>query len=426
MMPRTPASRLDEALLMFNRCRFCFCSASLPSSRPLRLPVRCWALIALAFPLPARCQEPSDPLATSLGTRIHVVTDDDFLQTTSPAWCQRSVERAVVKCEEVRAGTEIQLQYQFAGAPGILNKDRPKVGPRRAICLICDSQSHVFSFCIGVPNGDQLLALLEDAEELILAASLAPDSQEPDKESEDALTMIIRQRSAGRTIRHYRPLLDKIHKDTAIQASAQWLAPAVQQDLAERFLLTVPIDGSRLLSTQQHMESSRYWCDAMLPCVAGKSMQTVWPELAEVVWNAKPWHLQGDPTSLASWYEAAIGESMVVLELNPPGPVPYLAAAANDQVRPRAVSDEASERVQASDAELAKRLLNVRHRMIELPELASLFTHRKDQSIDILLTTSTPRWIVLEKPTDKPTLLPPQAHERLSAVLDRWMANDAR
>lgn len=395
--------------------------------------VRCWGMMVaiwLAFAPPARCEEPTQPFAASLGTQVHIVTDDDFLQTSSTAWCQRSIERAISKCKAVRAGSEIQSIYQFAGAPGILNKDRPKAGPRRAICLICDSQGRVFSFCIGVPSGDQLLVLLEDAEELILADSLAPADQATDDESDDeqTLTKNIRQRTAGRTIRHYRPLLDKVREDSTIQASAQWLAPAVQQDLAERFLLSLPIDGARLVSTQQHMESSRYWCDAMLPCVAGKSMQSVWPELAEVVWNAKPWHLQVDPTSLASWYESAIRGSMVVLELdlqlaNPPNSLPYLSAAENNPPRPQVVSDKAAERMRAADAELAKRLLDVAHRVIELPELASLLTHRKDPPIDILLAASTPRWIVFENASDKPTILPPQAQERLVALLDRWVAN---
>jgi len=267
------------------------------------------------------------------------------------------------------------------------------------------------------------MSLLEDADDLLLSASMEALDQgnDPESEGESSLVKVVRERSAKRTIRHYLPLLGKIREDSELTAAAEILAPAVQLDLGERFHLTPPIDGDRLVSTQQHIESSRYWCDAILPCVVEKPIDTIWPELASIVWNAQPWRVQSDSVALTSWYEATIKDRPIVNEIAG-NPIPaYLGGAVNAVIgNPEAIENRAK-----VDAELESKLSDIAvYKRLSLPEFATLLAHRKDRPIDILIDSTTkPRWWAIQKITEESIAFPAGAGDRLITQVERWAAN---
>src|SRR5690606_2672616 len=78
------------------------------------------------------------------------------------------LSRAVAEFRRARPRSELVVQSRFAGAPAILRGGRGAVGPRRAIVLLCDSRDAVLAFCVGVPTGQQLLAMAEDADEILV------------------------------------------------------------------------------------------------------------------------------------------------------------------------------------------------------------------------------------------------------------------
>jgi hypothetical protein len=374
--------------------------------------------------------------------QIRIVTDDDFLELSAPAWCAKSLTRSLSESKLIRNTSELGLVYLPAGAPEVLEDVRPKVGPRRAICFFCDSDNRIFGLCIGVPRGKELVRLLEDAEELMIVASLADrkDSAEPgdgaeekneeDDEEEiqgdDDVIRLLRERTASRTIRHYRPLLNKITHDSSITDAAKLLVPAVQLDLAERFQLQTPIDSARLVSTQQHVESSRYWCDAMLPCLIGESFDDVWPELTEVIWSARPWQVIGDAESLTNWFESQIESKPIVLELELTK-VPFLSVPFADGMDKSAAEKQKQEKLQSLQAGISQASFeaNVAHRVVNYAELACLLKHqaqyREVRSSKVFHESDDlPQWLVFESKAATPLALSAKSHNRLKDLIERW------
>src|SRR5690606_34864644 len=104
-------------------------------------------------------QLPGAESPASLEWRLIVITDDDFLFPEQTPWCASALTRAISQFERGRPGDTVTLQGRFAGAPAILLGGRSANGPRRAIGFLCDTDERILAFWVGVPTGEQLMAL---------------------------------------------------------------------------------------------------------------------------------------------------------------------------------------------------------------------------------------------------------------------------
>jgi len=364
------------------------------------------------------------PASPDFVVNLVVITDDDFLKGDSSSWCFPSLDKAILKCRETRPATEIRLRTVLAGSPSLLNNNRPKVGTRRAVAFLCDSTDRVLGLCVGVPTPKQLLNLVEETAELSLIESLQKtDLEKLDNEDQERVNPTlarIRERVAARTIRHYRPLFEKIHPNQSIKIAAESLQQALEKDIGERFLLTGPTDYDRLTSTQQHAEAYRYWCDAMLPCIYRRQVEDVWHDLVPMVWNAETWRIEAERELLAQWHDEAISKGPVVLEILSDKLFLDQPTRITDQAKSLRAVQTASEREMELDAELTEAVAEIEYRKADLADLAAILQRRGATSLDILHGPSNPiRWVIFENKTEKPIALPKESRSRLMTIIDK-------
>ena len=198
------------------------------------------------------------PASPDFVVNLVVITDDDFLKGDSSSWCFPSLDKAILKCRETRPATEIRLRTVLAGSPSLLNNNRPKVGTRRAVAFLCDSTDRVLGLCVGVPTPKQLLNLVEETAELSLIESLQKtDLEKLDNEDQERVNPTlarIRERVAARTIRHYRPLLEKNTSEPVDQNRSR----VVTASFGEGHWRAISTDRAyRLRPTDQHAATRR-------------------------------------------------------------------------------------------------------------------------------------------------------------------------
>ncbi len=420
-------------------------TSSVPIVRAFRARSIAWAcLLALAFTVysgevgavdaslaAASHSCPSPMLACSAVTKVVVVTDDDFLSTSASPWCGSSLAKVIRACRDLRPRTSLQIRSVFAGAPRIMFQNRPKVGPRRALLFFCDEADRVFAFCVGMTNAEQFLTLLEQADEQSIVTELGkhrePEGSTDENEAAKEVAGIQSLRTAiqSRTIRHYRPLLDSIQHDVNIVLAAERLNPALQKDLAERFLLSLPIENGRLAAVQQHAEACRYWCDAMLPCVTGKTVDQVWPELATVVWGAQPWRVE--LSDLHHWYDQVLPQGPVALEVLHETPFVDCIAVQPNHLVSNAASDVLERRETRQRTQIEESLAGVEHRAVNFAELAAILSKGKEKSIDWFHDSNPPpKWVLLDAQHAKAQFFYQESEGRFIDALKRIQARCIR
>ncbi len=358
----------------------------------------------------------SEPSAAAL--RLIVVTDDDFLASGQDAWCARALSRAVEEFRQIRPGTDLELEMRPAGPPAILRSGRPQLGPRRAIGFLCDQQASITAFCVGVPTGRQLAAMVEDADEvsLLRLAESLQTHQTPDVETEpqDRLVETLHERATRRVLRHYRPLVHKIKRQTPLAEAAALLQPALTADRGERFLVAGLPDAARWLSAQQHTETMRHWCEAMLPSIVGQPADAVWQDMAALLWDSQPWQLAPQDADLLDWYTESIAAGPVVLWLQTSQPLLGLPAA----------PEQNAAAAPPMAAQTQGLLDQVKHRIVTLPAVASLLHHRQDKPADLLRTTEPfTGWVVFAGAQQAPTFVPSSAQRRFTDTLHKMLAS---
>lgn len=363
----------------------------------------------------AEVESAKQTLQTSVDMRLIVVTDDDFLVSGQPAWCSRVLSRAVEEFRQLRPSTELTLELRPAGPPVILCGGRPQFGPRRAIGFLCDPDANIIGFFVGVPTGRQLAALVEDADEvaiLNIAENLQPRSSDGETDPQDLVVEALHERSLHRVLRHYRPLVHKIKRNVPLADAAAMLQPALVADRGERFLAIGLPDALRWQSALQHTETMRHWCEAMLPCIVGRPVDAVWQDLAELLWESRPWQLPESDAELVDWYDQAILNGPVVLWVQTPRSLVGLPIAA----------DNAAPAEPPADEQLQRWLDRVEHRQVGLPAVAQLLQHRQDQPTDLLrMNQAFTGWVVF---TEKaaPTFIPSSAQRRFTDTMRKLLA----
>ncbi len=356
----------------------------------------------------------SPPSAAAL--RLIVITDDDFLAAAHEAWCARALNRSIEEFRQTRPGTELQLEMRPAGPPAILCGGRPAVGPRRAIGFLCDQEAKIVGFCVGVPTGRQLAALVEDADEvavLCLADLLQAPASDAETEPQDLLVEALHQRAGRRVLRHYRPLVHKIKRQTPLAEAAALLQPALAADRGERFLVLGLPDAVRWVSAQQHTETMRHWCEAMLPSLAGRSIDAIWQDVATLLWESQPWHIPAQDADLVDWYTQSMAAGPVILWVQTPQTLLGLPPA----------GENAELLAPPIEGQTQLWLDQVEHRIVGLPAVAHLLQHRKDKAVDFQRAERAfSGWIVLSDQAT-PTVVSSSAERRLADTLRKMLAS---
>ncbi len=318
-----------------------------------------WALLVSCLPaLAVRSDEakPTDTIrwgeafsaisaaTSSEKTVLMVITNDDPAIATRPStdqddnqplWCLPVLTRSLMKAWQARPELrdKIILQQLPVGMPAKLTGGQLRNQPARAIIAICDGNYRLLSLTVGVPGVDELLTMIEDAED---ARTLCQMHQEGSRQK---LIASIGQRSAGRLGRMWRGALEEMmvamgdgdfDEDADVpEATRQKQAgrlvvlhdnyqPTYLADVKLRFGLTEAADRTRLVILEQHSETRRPWAEAAIPFLVDEDFVTLWQPLCETLWGNAPIQLGQSDEALLQWWDSLGDTDSVVLSLQPP------------------------------------------------------------------------------------------------------------
>lgn len=107
-----------------------------------------------------------------------ITNDDAFAAIKPPAkeggqpqvtqWCRPNLQHAYRKALAARPDLKDRcfLQYLPAGTPQQLTGGHDRNQPERAIVAICNGNYQLLSLVVGVPDSDELLTMIEDAQQV--------------------------------------------------------------------------------------------------------------------------------------------------------------------------------------------------------------------------------------------------------------------
>ena len=348
-----------------------------------------------------------------------MITDSDPLEAesdprnedaaTAKPWCDSVFAKSMRALYEYRPDLRdsLQLQHMAAGTPEILTGGtRPKL-PRRAMLVVLDDEHRLLGWSVGVPETEHLVRLIEDAEEVFLIVSRLRD--DPGASGDE-----VARRSATRLDRRWANVMNEQWQlmggrsasdvlETAEQLSnrisllATAFRRAYVKDVALRFGLTEELDRTRLAILEQHPQTRRPWCEAMIPFLAGVDFELAWRPMIEAVWNLHCVSTMDQADDLIAWWDGLPDDKPVVLELRPP------LLASNVAWPPPATEGVAARRGLGWDA-LHELLETETYRSVLACELGILMGHREIPPIDIS-DPSRARYLYFETTAKTPVLM---------------------
>ena len=244
-------------------------------------------------------------------------------------WCGADFRRAFEKLFEGRPDLKNRciVQRVVAGLPTNLTGGRPRALPQRAIVGVCDGEYRLLSFAVGVPQAEDLIRLIEDAEENRTLLSLHEDNAE-----QFGTETVARTRERVRRV--YREALDRLVEqfgwdESLYQIDQAWvskfanlvseLKPIFLFDAKLRFGLNDASDLVRLVVLEQHCETRRDWCETISPFLIGRPMRDVIEPIVDTTWGV-PTVLeinQEKHEDLLRWFSSQRDQSIVVLSIQP-------------------------------------------------------------------------------------------------------------
>ncbi|TWT66492.1 hypothetical protein CA85_25870 [Allorhodopirellula solitaria] len=267
-------------------------------------------------------------------------------------WCQRSFERSVSR---VPAGyslpsAPIDFQHWAVGLPPIVTGGERPSDVERAIAIVTDGKYRILALSVGVPHGQDLRQLIEDAEDTRVL--LRQDSSDANESSVKETVGRIVDRIRGRLNRIWQRELDRqfdalgepdgdpiddLFEETTRYTSAVKLRlgsiagqlhQVYLQDAQTRFGLTEASDLNRLAILEQHPATRLPWVTTLAPFVVGSDLRSLYTDLAEVTWGQcvmpverpgeQPSEAADDPLSLAEWVSQRDEKRPFTLQLRPP------------------------------------------------------------------------------------------------------------
>jgi hypothetical protein len=332
--------------------------------------------------------------------------ESDDAAKRQPIWCESVITQSYLQALDQRADLRSQLKLQSiaAGVPVELTGGENRNVPARLVTLICDGHYRLLSFVIGVPDGSELLTMIEDTEETRTLRRLHAD--QPEK-----LIAALAARSGPRMGRMWQTsfqeiitaytedLSDEDAETTSLQPNelqsiAETFEPIYLNDVRLRFGLEDVSDRVRLVVLEQHQQARHAWCQAMIPLIADADLKAIWQPLVELVWGHQP-VTRGAAEELLQFYDSLIKTDPLILSLQSPlllrrNPWPPTA-------------DKLSKGVGWADFHTAAQKLP--YREIDLQQLAILQQERDLPVMDVF-QPSRMRYLLFQ-PRKKPTV----AHE---------------
>lgn len=299
-------------------------------------------------------------------------------------WCQDEIESAYGKLLSDRPdlNQRLRLQHIRAGWPKELTGGETRSTPKRAVVAICDGDFHLLSFVVGVPDTDQMLTLIEDAEEVRAVFVLS------DSVSTTTVTHEFAQRSRERLDRKWVESLDEllltipvdfeIDNTKARLGSYQMACNRLDQffakDMALRFGFQANKDALRLAVLEQHVEARLPWCESAMMFLIGIDFSRSWQAIIERIWYEQLFDREAKADDLLDWYDDQIEHGTIVLSITPPS---HLA----NTPWPPAVQQDSKRLIgwQKADADARNHI----HREVDAQQLAVLIRSKALKAVDL-------------------------------------------
>ena len=353
---------------------------------------------------------------------VSVITNDDPVRLQSDSarpWCDRSLQRRFEVLFQRRPELAEKLVFQFvpAGLPAILTGGEPRNRPKRVVMAVCDERLRLLGMCVGIPEVHALHDLIEDAEEvrrLRSAGREALQQQIADRVSEHlprhwnaAMQKCLRIATAipladppvgpepapqetppaeqapplqqMPPLEQAPPLEQVVSEELGPRQIARRVAadlhPVYQRDARLRFGFDPDQAWRRLAVLEQHAETRRPWCQAVLPALADLQWQRFWRPLVGAIWPHAPLRPQPADEQLLSWFRWH-EEAAVVVEIRQS---PWAPVASRPPGAPAARRGAPA----VLDQQLADRLDEMPYRTVSLEQLAVLLQEHGDSPIDL-------------------------------------------
>lgn len=346
--------------------------------------------------------------------------DDNAKPTRLPTWCDPVLAHAYRKALQERPDLReiLQLQSIRAGLPRELTGGVDRNTPSRAIVAICDGNYRLLAIAVGVPDANDLLGLIEDAEETRSLRQLHVDDSKQ-------LVTELANRSKERLARLWKSALDemlvafdgdvgkldelKSDWSSQIQLLGETFEPSYVGDVKLRFGLGDATDRTRLVVLEQHLQTREPWALCMIPFIAGIDFHDSWQHIPELIWGHQPITSTEDE-DLLEWFDTQIETESIVIALRPP---------MNMSRTPWPPVTEKGARRGVGWAEVHAEAVKLPYRTIDLQQLASLLRARELGSVDVMRPTFT-RYLYFQPEKRQPT----EIHEgdppgRFSGLLKR-------
>ena len=296
-----------------------------------------------AEPAPAelRWQTPFSPIsgrASKSNFVVMLITNDDPYAKASTddvaprIWCDSLFTAAYRKTLQRRPDLKEKLILQKlpAGLPEYLTTVAPRNHPARAMTLVTDSQYRLMSIMVGVPDSDDLVTLLEDAQDTALTTQLCQGDR-------NKTIRQIAQRSLERVSRQWQTTLNQMVEnldgDVGDEGSVSETTASIESHLGRvgetldqmyfadvrlRFAFSESADLLRLAILEQHSQTRAPWCHAIMPFLAGRDLRETWRPIAEMVWKQPTVTDVFSDREFIDWWAAKKKIGTVVLALEPP------------------------------------------------------------------------------------------------------------
>ena len=184
---------------------------------------------------------------------------------------------------------------------------------------------------------------------------------------------------------------------TRLALAARLFRQVYFSDVELRFGLSARTEHKQLAVLEQHPQTRRPWCEAMIPFVAGCDFRSSWHLLIESVWNRHAVSSTEEAPELLQWWEHIDAKESVVLALRPP-------LLEQDKTWPPNSSNDVAVRKGLDWESLQRMLQDGKYRDVTANELAKLALVRGIDTIDIY-HPSRVRYLFFSSKLEKPVLI---------------------
>ncbi|WP_182865093.1 hypothetical protein [Stieleria mannarensis] len=354
---------------------------------------------------------------------VFLITDEDPFEWTKAkldqadknrlgggpdVWCGPDFRRSFQKLFVSRPDLKDRciVQRVVAGLPKNLTGNVARTLPPRAITAICDGQYRLLNFNVGVPEPNDLVRLIEDAEEAKALLQLHQDDPA-------ALSNAVLDRSNKRVDRVYRDALARLTEQVSVDEAAldvdeAWISqysrlvsdlnPVYLYDVGLRFGLSDRSDLVRLLVLEQHCETRRNWCDTLAPFTIGRAMRAIMNPLVDTAWGV-PAVLEIAPQDHEEplrWFSTRRENAFVVLAVLPT----YL----DQDITWPPPNVSRNPLAKRNWSELESVMANHPFRSVTAEQLAVILRENDEMAINLLVPARA-RYVVFEPGKTKPIVI---------------------